>query len=209
MHLARFPRRRYTEGRTPLEKLERLSRLLGGPDLYIKRDDLLGLAGGGNKTRKLEFSLAEAQANGARTLVTCGAAQSNHCRQTAALAARSGLDCILVLNGEPDQAPSGNLLLDGLFGAELVWCTRPERDAALQHTFQQAWEAGRRPYLIPLGASNATGALGYAFAFEELMQQGVRPDRDGDQAEDRKDGHHLGHLAYAACAVHLGSSLFR
>ena len=87
MHLARFPRRRYTQGWTPLEKLDRLSRLLGGPDIYIKRDDLLGLAGGGNKTRKLEFLVADALAQGADTLITVGAVQSNHCRLTLAAAA--------------------------------------------------------------------------------------------------------------------------
>jgi D-cysteine desulfhydrase family pyridoxal phosphate-dependent enzyme len=161
---------------TPVEAMPRLSAALGGPRLLVKRDDLTGLAFGGNKTRKLEFCLAEAQANGARTLVTCGAAQSNHCRQTAAAAARAGMDCILVLNGEPDELPSGNLLLDTLFGVEIVWTTRQERAAVLQQTFEAAWEAGRRPYLMPLGASNATGALAYAFALDELLDQGVRPD---------------------------------
>ena len=97
MHLARFPRRRYTQGWTPLEKLDRLSALLGGPDIYIKRDDLLGLAGGGNKTRKLEFLVADALAKGADTLITCGAVQSNHCRLTLAAAVKEGLKCRLVL----------------------------------------------------------------------------------------------------------------
>ncbi len=169
IHIAHLP--------TPVESLPRLGAALGGPRLLAKRDDQTGLAMGGNKTRKLEFALAEAQAHGARTLVTTGAAQSNHCRQTAAIAARVGLDCILVLNGDAKAAPSGNLLLDRLFGAEIVWTeTREERDAALQQTFQNAWDSGRRPYLLPLGASNAVGALGYAFAFEELMSQSVNPD---------------------------------
>ncbi len=172
-----IPRIRIAHLPTPIESMPRLSAALGGPRLLVKRDDQTGLAMGGNKTRKLEFALAEAQAHGARTLVTTGAAQSNHCRQTAAIAARVGLDCILVLNGDPQAPPSGNLLLDLFFGTEIVWAeTREERDVLLQQTFQRAWDAGRRPYLLPLGASNAVGALGYAFAFEELMGQSVNPD---------------------------------
>ncbi len=172
-----IPRIRIAHLPTPVENLARLSAALGGPRLLVKRDDQTGLAFGGNKTRKLEFALADAQANGARTLVTTGAAQSNHCRQTAAIAARVGLDCILVVNGDPAAPPTGNMLLDGLFGAEIVWtATREEREAALPRTFQEAWEKGRRPYLLPLGASNAVGALGYEFAFEELLGQSVNPD---------------------------------
>ncbi len=172
-----IPRIRIAHLPTPVESLPRLGAALGGPILLVKRDDETGLAMGGNKTRKLEFALAEAQAHGARTLVTTGAAQSNHCRQTAAIAARVGMDCILVLNGDAKAAPSGNLLLDTLFGAEIVWTeTREEREVVLQQTFQKAWDGGRRPYLLPLGASNAVGALGYAFAFEELMSQSVNPD---------------------------------
>src|SRR5512140_979856 len=148
-----IPRIRLAALPTPIEPLPRLSGVLGGPRLLVKRDDLTGLAFGGNKTRKLEFVLAEAQANGARTLITVGAAQSNHCRQTAALAARHGLDCILVLSGEPEVQPSGNLLLDQMFGAEIVWTTREKREKALDVAFDAAWEAGRRPYRIPLGAS--------------------------------------------------------
>jgi D-cysteine desulfhydrase family pyridoxal phosphate-dependent enzyme len=142
----------------------------------VKRDDQTGLAGGGNKTRKLEYVAAEAQANGARTLITVGAAQSNHCRQTAALAARLGMDCVVVLSGRQPQSLSGNLLLDHLFGAETVWCSREKRDSVLQHTFETAWENGRRPFLIPLGASTPTGALGYVTAFEEFISQGVQVD---------------------------------
>ncbi len=172
-----IPRVRFATLPTPVEPLPRLSQALGsGPRLLVKRDDLTGLAFGGNKTRKLEFVLAEAQANGARTLVTVGAAQSNHCRQTAALAARAGLDCILVLSGEPEEQPTGNLLLDELFGVEIVWTTRAGRASALQQAFEDAWAAGRRPYLIPLGASNAVGALGYEAAFQEFLNQGVPAD---------------------------------
>lgn len=169
----KLPRVRIAHLPTAVEALPRLSAHLGGPRLWVKRDDQTGLAFGGNKTRKLEFLLAEAQANGAKTLVTVGGVQSNHCRQTAALAARFNLGCILVLNGEENQVPSGNLLLDQLFGAEIVWTARDEREATLQRVFDQAWEAGRRPYLVPLGASTPLGSLGYAAAFDELMEQNV------------------------------------
>lgn len=156
---------------TPIQPLPRLSTRLGGPRLLVKRDDLTGVAFGGNKTRKLEYLLAEAQANGARTLITVGAAQSNHCRQTAAVAAQLGLDCILVLNGDSGQAATGNLLLDHLFGAQIVWTTRETRQQTLKATFDAAWEAGRRPYLIPLGASNPLGSAAYAAAFDEAAHQ--------------------------------------
>lgn len=170
------PRTRLAVLPTPIEPMPRLGAALKGPQLYVKRDDLTGLALGGNKTRKLEFLLAEAQAHGARTLITVGAAQSNHCRQTAALAAKAGLDCILVLSGDPSQPPTGNLLLDRLFGAEIVWTTRPEREETLRRTFDAAWQAGRRPYLIPLGASNVLGALSYEAAFREFLAQSVAVD---------------------------------
>ncbi len=171
-----IPRIRIAILPTPVESLPRLSAYLGGPRLWVKRDDLTGIAFGGNKVRKLELLLAEAQANGARTLVTVGAAQSNHCRQTAALAAHYGMHCILVLSGDPSQSPSGNLLIDEMLGAEIVWTDRQNRETVLRQTFDHAWESGRRPYLIPLGASNPLGALGYMFAFEELLTQQVQPD---------------------------------
>lgn len=170
-----IPRLRFAHLPTPVESLSRLSAALGGPTLLVKRDDQTGLALGGNKTRKLEYLLAEAVSHGARTLITAGAAQSNHCRQTAAAARRFGLDCILVLSGEP-QEPSGNLLLDMLLGVEIVWTRRENRDADLQAAFQSAWDAGRRPYLIPYGGSSPTGAAGYFTALQELLEQGVRPD---------------------------------
>jgi len=170
-----IPRLRFAHLPTPVEPLPRLSATLGGPPLLVKRDDQTGLALGGNKTRKLEFLLAEAVANGARTLITAGAAQSNHCRQTAAAARRYGLDCILVLSGEP-QPPSGNLLLDQLLGVEILWTTRQQRDADLQAAFQAAWDAGRRPYLIPYGGSSPAGAAGYVYAMQELLEQGLHPD---------------------------------
>src|SRR5579863_9291672 len=124
MNLTRFPRRRYTPSPTPLEPLPRLSKALGGPEIWIKRDDTLGLAAGGNKTRKLEFLVADALAVGADTLVTCGAPQSNHCRLTLAAAAREGLKCRLVLEervaGTYDPKASGNNFLFGLLGVEKI-----------------------------------------------------------------------------------------
>jgi len=161
---------------TPIEELPRLSAELGGPRLLVKRDDQTGLAFGGNKTRKLEYLLAEAQALDAKTVITGGAIQSNHCRQTAAAAAKIGLDCILVLGGDQPAEPSGNLLLDLLFGAEIVWTQMRERDQTLQAAFESAEKAGRKPYLVPYGGSNPVGAAAYAYAIQELIDQDVRPD---------------------------------
>lgn len=167
-----IPRLHFAHLPTPIEELPRLSDLLAGPRLFIKRDDQTGLAFGGNKTRKLEFLVAEAQEQGANTLISGGALQSNHCRQTAAAAAKYGFDCILVLNGEMPDKPSANLLLDQLFGAEIVAIPdRNERDRVLQETFDKAVADGRKPYLVPYGGSSPTGALGYAFAMEELIKQ--------------------------------------
>ncbi|GAB4457636.1 MAG: D-cysteine desulfhydrase [Anaerolineales bacterium] len=164
LHFAHLP--------TPIEELPRLSDLLAGPRILVKRDDQTGLAFGGNKTRKLEFLVAEALEQGARTLISAGAIQSNHCRQTAAAAARFGLECILVLTGDLPAQPSANLLLDELFGAKIVHVAdRKDRDRVLQETFEAAAEAGQKPYLVPYGGSSPTGALGYAFAMEELMKQ--------------------------------------
>ena len=171
-----IPRVRFAHLPTPVEPMPRLSSTLGGPRLLIKRDDLTGMALSGNKTRKLEFLLAEAQANGARTLITAGAVQSNHCRQTDAVAAHFGLDCILVLAGTQPAHPSGNLLLDLFFGAQVVWTDFDRRDAVLKQTFNAAWAEGRRPYLIPYGGSNPTGAVAYVYAVEELLTQDVEPD---------------------------------
>lgn len=162
---------------TPIETLSRLSDALGGPRLLIKRDDLTGLAFGGNKTRKLEFLVAEARDQGAKTLISGGALQSNHCRQTAAAAARFGFECILVLTGDKPKHPSANLLLDELFGAEIVYVAdREDRDGILQETFDHSAKQGMRPYLVPYGGSSATGALGYAFAIKELVEQNPRTD---------------------------------
>lgn len=173
-----LPRIRFAHLPTPVEKMPRLAAAVGGPVLSIKRDDQTGLAFGGNKTRKLEYLVAEAQANGARTLITTGAVQSNHCRQTAAAAARFGFECILVLAGDPalDQGTTANLLLDQLLGAKIIWTSREERDLALEAAFQDAWNSGKRPYRVPYGGSSPVGAAAYAFALKELLEQDVHPD---------------------------------
>ena len=162
---------------TPIEELPRLSGALGGPRLLVKRDDQTGLAFGGNKTRKLEFLVAEAKDQGADMLISAGAMQSNHCRQTAAAAAKFGFKCILVLTGQKPEQASANFLLDGLFGAQIVTVEdRKDRDRILQETFDNAKADGNKPYLVPYGGSSPTGALGYAFAMEEFMKQNVHAD---------------------------------
>jgi D-cysteine desulfhydrase family pyridoxal phosphate-dependent enzyme len=174
---AKISRLQFAHLPTAIEPLPRLSDALGGPRLLIKRDDLTGLAFGGNKTRKLEFLVSEARDQGAKTLISGGALQSNHCRQTAAAAARFGFKCILVLTGDEPKRPSANLLLDELFGAEIVYVAdREDRDRILQETFDHAAKQGMKPYLVPYGGSNATGALGYAFAMKELMEQNAQTD---------------------------------
>lgn len=156
---------------TRIEPLERLSAALKGPQIYCKRDDQTGLGFGGNKTRKLEFLLAEAQQAGAKTLLSVGAIQSNHCRQVAAMAARFGFDCILVLSGTEPEIASGNLLLDNLFGAKIIWANRNNRNQILDQVFQEARTQGKMPYKIPYGGSSATGMMGYVEAMRELKSQ--------------------------------------
>jgi D-cysteine desulfhydrase len=154
-----------------------LSAALGGPEIWIKRDDLLGLAGGGNKTRKLEFLVADALGQGADTLITVGAPQSNHCRLTLAAAAREGLKCLLLIEERvpgtyrPDAV--GNNLLFELMGAESIEVVKAGTDlgAGLEKLAEAARAEGRRPYVIPGGGSNARGALGYVGCAEELLAQ--------------------------------------
>src|SRR6266576_3678986 len=171
MHIETLPRFPLAQVPTPIEKLERLSRELGGPELLIKRDDQTGLALGGNKSRKLEFLVGDALAQGADTLVTAGAAQSNHCRQTAAAAAKAGLKCELILNGTPPDLPNGNLLLNRLFDAREHWIERSQRAAKLRELPEQLRLEGRKPYVIGVGGSNGVGATGYVVAMIELMEQ--------------------------------------
>ncbi|HEU5331556.1 MAG TPA: D-cysteine desulfhydrase family protein [Actinocrinis sp.] len=162
---------------TPLERAPRLAEAIGlGPDdLWVKRDDLTGLGGGGNKIRKLEWTVAEALAEGADTLVTTGAAQSNHARLTAAAAARVGLRAVLVLAGGPEGgARGGNLALDGLFGAQVAWAGDVDHGAlthAAEDIAARLRKDGARPYLIPFGGSSPVGALGYVEAGRELLTQ--------------------------------------
>jgi D-cysteine desulfhydrase len=149
-----------------------LTRALGGPSLWVKRDDQTTVALGGNKVRKLEFLLADALAQGADTLVTAGGVQSNHACLTAAAAARSGLACELVLGAErPLGIASGNLLLDRLFGATVHWTSRDLRTRRMGELGRELRDRGHRPYVIPIGGSNALGTLGYVDAMFELVQQ--------------------------------------
>jgi D-cysteine desulfhydrase len=172
-----IPRINFAHLPTPIESLPRLSEALGGPQLFVKRDDQTGLAFGGNKTRKLEFLVAEAREQGADMLISAGALQSNHCRQTAAAAAKFGFECILVLTGQAPKQASANLLLDELFGARIVTVAeRTDRDRVLKETFDKAVMEGKKPYLVPYGGSSPTGALGYAFAMEEFVKQGLRTE---------------------------------
>ncbi|MDJ0818685.1 MAG: D-cysteine desulfhydrase [Desulfobacterales bacterium] len=187
MNLAKFPRRRYTPGQTPIEKLSRLTEVLGGPAIYMKRDDLLGLTGGGNKTRKLEFLVADALAQGADTLITCGAVQSNHCRLTLAAAVKEGMRCRLVLEErvpnsyKPDAG--GNNFLFKLLGVEKIKVVPGGSD--MMHEMQQVADEvaseGRQAYVIPGGGSNPLGATGYVACAEEIMNQlfetGLQIDR--------------------------------
>lgn len=156
---------------TPIEKLRRLSTHLGGPTIWIKRDDQTGLGLGGNKTRKLEFLIADAIAQGCDTLITAGAAQSNHCRQTAAAAAKAGLQCELVLGGAHTGLPNGNLLLDQLLGARVHWTGMERRGERMEEIAEEVRKNGHKPYLIPYGGSNGVGAVGYVVAMAELVGQ--------------------------------------
>jgi L-cysteate sulfo-lyase len=176
-HLPRYPLAFLP---TPIEPLRRLSARLASPSiqspshdlqLWIKRDDQTGLAGGGNKTRKLEFLIADALAQGCDSILTTGAVQSNHCRQTAAAAAKVGLACHLVLGGQPPALADGNYLLDLLLGAELHWTTRAQRSATLAALAEELRSQGHRPYSVTYGGSDPVGATGYVAALEELRDQ--------------------------------------
>ncbi len=180
MELERLPRFRLAEFPTPIHYLETLSKAYNGPAVYMKRDDLTSLGMGGNKTRKLEFLIGEALALDKDTLVTAGGLQSNHCRLTAAAARKAGLACHLVLNGTRPETPNGNLLLDKIFGAKVHYCNRKDRDEKLHQVADELWTAGKRPYVIPVGGSNATGSVGYVNAMLELDTQlaemQIKPD---------------------------------
>jgi D-cysteine desulfhydrase len=184
MDLSRFPRRRYTLYPTPIEALPRFSAWLAascpggrGPEVWVKRDDMLGLFPGGNKTRKLEFLVADALALGADTFVTCGAPQSNHCRITLAAAVREGLKCRFVIEervpGSFDERASGNHFMYRLMGVEdltVVPAGTPMAPAMAQ-VADELRAQGRVPYIIPGGGSNALGGLGYVACVQEMQQQ--------------------------------------
>ena len=177
MHLARFPRQHFAHLPTPLEPMERLSKHLGGPRLWIKRDDCTGLSSGGNKTRKLEFLVGDALAQRADTLITQGATQSNHARQTAAAAARFGLECHILLEDRtgfqtPEYTQNGNVLLDKLHGASLSRRAKDtDMNAEMASLAEDLRAKGKKPYIIPGGGSNPVGALGYANCALELVAQ--------------------------------------
>lgn len=194
MDLSRFPRRRYTPFATPIEPMPRFSAALAatcpggqGPEVWIKRDDMLGLFPGGNKTRKLEFLVADALAQGADTLITCGAPQSNHCRITLAAAAREGLKCQFVIEervpGSYNPQASGNHFMFRLMGVERITVVPAGADigTAMAHLAADLAVQGRKGYVIPGGGSNAVGGLGYVACAQELQAQwfemGLRFDR--------------------------------
>ncbi|SER69383.1 D-cysteine desulfhydrase [Salisediminibacterium halotolerans] len=177
MNLDALPRKMYTEGATPIEKAERLTRAFGGPDLYVKRDDQLGLTEGGNKTRKLEFLIADALTKGADTVITAGAIQSNHCRLTLSACVKEGLNCRLVL--EENEAPqydtysTGNYLIYQLLDehATEIVANGTDMEAALERAAEEERSRGRVPYIIPVGGSNAVGMTGYAACAAEIASQ--------------------------------------
>ncbi len=172
LRFAQLPRASLAHLPTPIEPLPRLSGLLGGPAIFIKRDDQTGLATGGNKTRKLEFLVGHALESGADTLITAGATQSNHARQTAAAAARQGLACHLVLGGEAPAQPGGNLVLNHLLGATIHWTDEPAPYTESLARVEAVLRAkGRTPYLVPYGGSNARGIMGYVAAMSEYAAQ--------------------------------------
>jgi len=186
MSLSQFPRVALAHLPTPLEHLPRLSQHLGGPEIYIKRDDCTGLATGGNKTRKLEFSMADALEQGADTIITVGAVQSNHVRQTAAAACKLGFKCEVLLEHRVKDPSvsyriSGNVLLDRIFGANLrEYPGGTDFDQAMEKVAEEVTANGGKPYIIPGGASNCVGALGYVNCASELLLQAKESGLDID-----------------------------
>src|SRR3954449_4178137 len=183
---------------TPVEPMDRLGAALGMDEgaLCVKRDDCTGLAGGGNKARKLEFLCGEARALGCDTLVTGGGRQSNHARMTAAAANRLGLACTLVLGGGEPGHPTGNVVLDHLLAADLVWVADSEYygiEDAIEAAAQRLEAEGRTPYRVPIGGASVTGALGYTTAADELLEQ--VPDVDLVVVADGSGGTHAGLVA--------------
>ena len=191
MLLARYPRLHFAHLNTPLEPMPQLTKLLDGPTLWIKRDDCTGLAGGGNKTRKLEFLMADALEQGADTIITQGATQSNHARQTVAIATKLEMDCHILLEDrtgseDADYNYNGNVMLDQLFGGQLrKYPGGTDMNAAMEELAAKLKAEGKKPYIIPGGGSNEIGALGYVNCALELL----------GQANDR--GLRIDHLVHA------------
>lgn len=191
MLLARYPRLHFAHLNTPLEPMPQLTKLLDGPTLWIKRDDCTGLAGGGNKTRKLEFLMADALEQGADTIITQGATQSNHARQTVAIATKLEMDCHILLEDrtgseDADYVYNGNVMLDQLFGGQLrKYPGGTDMNAAMEDLSVKLKAEGKKPYIIPGGGSNEIGALGYVNCALELL----------GQANDR--GLRIDHLVHA------------
>ncbi|KAF0152615.1 MAG: D-cysteine desulfhydrase [Ignavibacteria bacterium] len=171
MNNSEIPRKQLGFFPTPVQKLENLTRYFGGLQIYIKRDDQTGLALGGNKTRKLEYLIGDALAQNCDCVITGGAEQSNHCRQTAAAAAMSGLECHLALRGEEPEEYSGNLLLDKLFNAKIHWSQLYRKGENIYTIAEELKASGKNPYIIPYGGSNKIGALGYVEAINEITKQ--------------------------------------
>ena len=175
--LAKFPKVRLGHLPTPLEPMDRLSEILGGPRLWVKRDDCTGLSSGGNKTRKLEFLMADAQSKGADTIITQGATQSNHARQTTAAAAKLGMECHILLedrtgSNDNNYILNGNVLLDRLHGASVSKRSGgTDMNLEMQDFADTLTEKGKKPYIIPGGGSNPIGALGYVNCARELTEQ--------------------------------------
>ncbi|HCK81516.1 MAG TPA: D-cysteine desulfhydrase family protein [Candidatus Competibacter sp.] len=171
MNISNLPKKSLGFFPTPLVELARLGKLLGGPQLFMKRDDLSGLALGGNKTRKLEYLFGDALAQGCDAVITAGASQSNHCRQTAAAAAYSGVECHLVLGGEEPDQPQGNLLLDKLLGCHVHWAGNRRKGEDIPQIADRLKASGKKPYIVPYGGSNELGAIAFVAALEELEPQ--------------------------------------
>ncbi|HOI30770.1 MAG TPA: D-cysteine desulfhydrase family protein [Melioribacteraceae bacterium] len=203
MKIKELPRTKLGFFPTPLHELKRITSYFNGPRIFIKRDDLTGLAFGGNKTRKLEYLIADAISNGFDTVITGGAEQSNHCRQTAAAAAASGLDCHLVLGGKDPEKPTGNILIDKLLGVKIHWTGEFRKGEKIPEIAEQLRIAGKRPYIIPYGGSNPIGVYGFIEAMNEI----------GSQMNDMNI--HFDHIVFASSSggthagIVLGNEIYK
>jgi L-cysteate sulfo-lyase len=166
-----IPRHQLAVLPTPIQKLDRFSSALEGPNIFIKRDDLTGLATGGNKTRKLEFLIADALSKGANTIITAGGPQSNHCRQTAAACSNVGLECHLVYGGTKSDSICGNRFISQILGVIEHWTDKTNRKEYMESLHQKLLSDGKFPYIIPVGGSNSIGSAGYVLAYYELLEQ--------------------------------------